>query len=138
MVSAESIGVLAADISRPDALISTLVRPETDAAEMANPNRVKAVLDRFGNALYFSRSPLPYYRSGGSEWLAHVGMYAFRREILEQITALPPGRLEMAESLEQLRWLENGFPIHCCETAYRGFGIDTPADLEKMIESGLI
>jgi 3-deoxy-manno-octulosonate cytidylyltransferase (CMP-KDO synthetase) len=65
-------------------------------------------------------------------------MYAFKSEILEKIMKLEPGKLESAESLEQLRWLENGYPIHCCETDYEGFGIDTPDDLTALQKSGLV
>ncbi len=138
MVSEECLSLLKADISRAEIGISTLVRPETDPGEFSNPNRVKVVTDGNGNALYFSRSPIPYYRSGGSAWLAHIGMYAFKTEVLERIMQLPPDPLELAESLEQLRWLGHGFPVHCCPTGYRGFGIDTPEDLEKLVNSGLI
>jgi len=138
MVSPAAILLLAADILKPGALISTLVRTETDPSSFQNPNRVKVVLDKKGFALYFSRSPVPYYRSGGSDWLSHIGMYAFKANILEEICHLEPGKLEMAESLEQLRWLEHGYPIHCSETEYAGFGVDTPGDLDILIKSGLI
>lgn len=137
-VSPEAVAQLAADISRSGSVISTLIRKEPDLAEANNPNRVKVVVNTDGNALYFSRSPIPYHRSGGSGWLVHVGMYAFRREVFTAIGKLPPGILETAESLEQLRWLENGLPIHCCETDYRGFGVDTPDDLSELLASGLV
>ncbi|MCX6226367.1 MAG: 3-deoxy-manno-octulosonate cytidylyltransferase [Bacteroidia bacterium] len=138
MVTPEAIAVLANDISRPETAISTLFRRETDQLAFCNPNRVKVVLSRKGFALYFSRSPIPYYRTEGSSWFSHVGMYAFKKEILEEIGHLEPGKLETAESLEQLRWLENGYPIHCCESDYTGFGVDTPEDLETLLKSGLI
>ncbi len=138
LVTSEAIALLAADISRPETGISTLIRQETDQVAFHNPNRVKVVLNRAMFALYFSRSPIPYYRSGGTTWFSHVGMYAFKKEILEKIGRLEPGILEMAESLEQLRWLENGFAVHCCETGYEGFGVDTPEDLDLLLKSGLI
>jgi 3-deoxy-manno-octulosonate cytidylyltransferase (CMP-KDO synthetase) len=129
---------LSQDISRPGATISTLIRAETDPEAFRNPNRVKVVINREGFALYFSRSPIPYHHTGGSSWFSHVGMYAFKKEILEQIGHLGPGFLESAESLEQLRWMENGYPVHCCETDYAGSGIDTPEDLDALLKSGLI
>jgi len=138
MVSPEAVSLLAADISLPGAGISTLIRREPDPASAANPNRVKVVVDHAGYALYFSRSAIPNYRSGGSGWLTHVGMYAFRQDLLKEISRLEPGRLELAESLEQLRWLENGYRIHCCETDYQGFGVDTPADLQELLDSGMV
>jgi 3-deoxy-manno-octulosonate cytidylyltransferase (CMP-KDO synthetase) len=138
MVTAAAVSLLADDIRRPDARISTLIRRENDPVAFANPNRVKVVTDRSGNALYFSRSPIPFYRTAGTSWYSHVGMYAFRREVLESTRLLEPGRLETAESLEQLRWLENGIPVHCCETDYSGFGIDTPEDLAALLKSGWI
>ena len=115
-----------------------MIKPEVDQEAFKNPNRVKVVLNRDGFALYFSRSPLPYYRTPGTAWFSHIGMYAFKKEILEQIVELEPGILENAESLEQLRWLENGYPIHCCESNYSGFGIDSPEDLALLLKSGLL
>lgn len=138
MLTPAAIALLAEDISREETAISTLIRPETDQQAFRNPNRVKAVVNRKGYALYFSRSPIPFSRNDGTPWFSHVGMYAFKKEILEEISLLEPGFLESAESLEQLRWLENGYPIHCRETDYVGFGIDTPEDLEKLLQSGLI
>ncbi len=138
LVTVEAISMLAKDISDPDTGISTLVRQETDRTAYNNPNRVKVVFNSGSFALYFSRSPLPYYRNPGTSWFSHVGMYAYKSDILEQIVRLEPGTLEMAESLEQLRWLEHGYNIHCRETDYAGFGIDTPEDLAELTKSGLI
>jgi 3-deoxy-manno-octulosonate cytidylyltransferase (CMP-KDO synthetase) len=138
MLTPTAVTLLAQDILRPEAEISTLIRPETDPVTFKNPNRVKVVINQSGYALYFSRSPIPYYVTAGDAWYSHIGMYAFKSQILEQISHLKPGDLEKAESLEQLRWLENGLSIHCCETGYRGFGVDTPEDLEELIRSGLI
>lgn len=112
--------------------MATLARP-LEADELARPQVVKVVTDLRGNALYFSRAAIPHRRAGGASplALAHVGVYAFTAEALERFAALPPGRLEREEALEQLRALENGLEIRVVETGYRGFGVDTPEDLEK-------
>ncbi|MFA6127597.1 MAG: 3-deoxy-manno-octulosonate cytidylyltransferase [Bacteroidales bacterium] len=136
MLSPEAIATLVADIRLPENKISTLIRPESNPMALRNPNRVKVVTDLKGRALYFSRSPIPHVRNGGCAWFSHVGIYAFKREILEEISTLEPGKLELTESLEQLRWLENGYPVHCCETDYAGFGVDTPEDLDALLKSG--
>ena len=118
--------------------IATLVKSIQDADQLFNPNVVKAVISKQMEALYFSRSPIPHLRNiPEAEWLSHhtfykhIGMYAYRSDILEKITGLPTGILEKAESLEQLRWLENGFRIGVQETTTETIGIDTPADLEN-------
>ena len=125
----------------PATAIATLVRPfaATDGLEaLENPNSPKVVLDAQSRALYFSRSVIPYLRGvERSEWLArhtfykHIGLYAFRTEVLRAVTALPQSALEKAESLEQLRWLENGYKIGVGVTDAETIGIDTPEDLEK-------
>ncbi|MBQ9603716.1 MAG: 3-deoxy-manno-octulosonate cytidylyltransferase [Paludibacteraceae bacterium] len=123
--------------------IATLVKPFTEAdglEALENPNTPKVVMAPDGTALLFSRSVIPYLRGiDKSEWLAqhlhykHIGMYAYRAQVLKQITQLPQTPMEKAESLEQLRWLENGYKIKVavCHTA--SIGIDTPADLERAI-----
>ena len=120
--------------------IATLVKRIEDQEQLFNPNVVKAVVSKNGTALYFSRSPIPHIRNTKeSEWLnentfyKHIGMYAYRRDILKQLTALPVSKLEKAESLEQLRWLENGFKISVAETKTETIGIDTPDDLKKAL-----
>lgn len=112
--------------------MGTLARP-LDAGELERTQVVKVVTDLQGNALYFSRAAIPHRRAGGTSPLAraHVGIYAFTAAFLEKFTSLSPGRLEGEESLEQLRALEHGFRIRVAETGYRGFGIDTPEDLER-------
>jgi len=107
--------------------------------ELFDPNRPKVVVSDNQEAVYFSRSTIPYIRNREKEeWLLahtfylHIGLYGFRRDILPLITALPQSPLEIAESLEQLRWIENGFRITVRVTAYGGFGVDTPGDLEKL------
>ena len=104
---------------------------------LKNPNSPKVVLDQQECALYFSRSVIPYLRGvDEKEWLTHhtfykhIGLYAYRRSVLSEITQLPPGRLEQSESLEQLRWLENGYRIRVGKTDIETIGIDTPEDLQ--------
>nr|WP_320058708.1 3-deoxy-manno-octulosonate cytidylyltransferase [uncultured Bacteroides sp.] len=121
--------------------IATLVKPFTvdDTIEaLENVNSPKVVLNKNRNALYFSRSIIPYQRNVNKvDWLKnhtyykHIGLYAYRVEVLKEITALPQSSLELAESLEQLRWLENGYTIKAGITTMETIGIDTPADLEK-------
>jgi 3-deoxy-manno-octulosonate cytidylyltransferase (CMP-KDO synthetase) len=121
--------------------IATLVKQLTTEEQLFNPNVVKAVLSDDDEALYFSRSPIPHIRNTPpSEWLnkhtfyKHIGMYAYRADILERLTRLSVSTLEKAESLEQLRWLENGFTIAVAETHTETIGIDTPDDLQKAID----
>jgi len=116
----------------PGTEMATLARP-LEAGESERPQVVKVVTDLAGNALYFSRAAIPHRRAGGTSALAraHVGIYAFSGAFLQRFAALSPGRLEAEESLEQLRALEHGHRIKVADTAYRGFGIDTPEDLER-------
>lgn len=121
--------------------IATLVKPftvEDGLSALENPNSPKVVLDNTSHALYFSRSVIPYLRNVEKEkWLSthtfykHIGIYAFRREVLRTVTSLPQGELEKMESLEQLRWLENGFKIGVGISKIETIGIDTPEDLER-------
>ena len=121
--------------------IATLVKPfnEEDGLEaLENPNSPKVVINESGEALYFSRSVIPYLRGvERNEWLKHhtfykhIGIYAFRSEVLKAVTALPASSLEKAESLEQLRWLESGYKIGVGVTDIETVGIDTPEDLER-------
>lgn len=125
----------------PETQIATLVKPfaEKDGLEaLENPNSPKVVLDGRSRALYFSRSVIPYLRGvDRAEWLRrhtyykHIGIYAFRTEVLREVTSLPQSPLELAESLEQLRWLENGYRIGVGITNFDTVGIDTPEDLER-------
>jgi 3-deoxy-manno-octulosonate cytidylyltransferase (CMP-KDO synthetase) len=125
-----------------DAQIVTVMTPLLDPAAIADPNRVKVVVDRNGFALYFSRSPIPYRvasggttipfggTSGGTTFL-HLGLYVYRVEFLREFTRLDRAPLEIAERLEQLRALEHGFRIRVVEVESESWGIDTPADLER-------
>ena len=125
----------------PDTQIATLVKPFTPLMgweSLSNVNSPKVVIDKNMNALDFSRSIIPYQRNVAKEqWLKthvyykHIGLYAYRTEILKEITALPQSDLEIAESLEQLRWIENGYRIKVAITDMETIGIDTPQDLER-------
>ncbi|HAH22787.1 MAG TPA: 3-deoxy-manno-octulosonate cytidylyltransferase [Prolixibacteraceae bacterium] len=121
--------------------IATLIKPITNAAEITNINRPKVVINGQGEALYFSRCPIPFVRGcPPEEWInrqtfySHIGMYAYRYDILLELTKLPVGTLEMAESLEQLRWLENRYRIKTAQTLFENIGIDTPEDLEQAVK----
>lgn len=121
--------------------VATLCVPITHPADIVNPNVVKVVADFEGNALYFSRAPIPWLRDlDPQEWLAHghhfkhLGLYVFRRDTLLEFATLPPGDLEHAEKLEQLRLLENGIPIRVVKTPYDSVGVDTPEDLARVEE----
>ena len=133
-------------ISDADVELATLVRrfdPKLGWDALFNPNTPKVVLDNRGNAVWFSRSIIPYVRShplqewiDSAEFFTHVGMYAYRADTLEAITRLPQSAAELAESLEQLRWLQNGYVIRTAVTDLPTVGIDTPEDLcraEKML-----
>ena len=112
--------------------MSTLKKRIEDPAELLNPNVVKVVTDLSGNAIYFSRSPIPFVRSGEAAHYKHVGLYVYRRDFLLGYSSLPVGPLEEAEKLEQLRALENGYRIRVVETRYESLGVDTPEDLERI------
>jgi 3-deoxy-manno-octulosonate cytidylyltransferase (CMP-KDO synthetase) len=130
----EVVGQLAALLQRDCSVVmATPVRRFTDPDTAQNPNVVKVVVDFRGHALYFSRSPVPFWREAGKVYyLKHIGIYAYRVEFLKTFVAIPPGRLEMAEKLEQLRALEHGYPIHVAETTGDALEVDTPADLARV------
>jgi 3-deoxy-manno-octulosonate cytidylyltransferase (CMP-KDO synthetase) len=115
--------------------IASLMHRTEDKTALMNPNTVKVAVDHQNNALYFSRSLIPYCREvnefNSGLYFRHIGVYAFRRSILPKIALLKPGRLEQTEKLEQLRWLESGYKIKMSETDYSGWGIDTEEDLRK-------
>jgi 3-deoxy-manno-octulosonate cytidylyltransferase (CMP-KDO synthetase) len=116
--------------------IATACTAITHRNDIVDPHVTKVVRDFDGNALYFSHAPIPWVRES-SEHLAvrhwkHLGLYAFRRDALLEFPTLPPGDLERAEQLEQLRWIENGFRIELVETEYDAIGVDVPADLERV------
>lgn len=124
-------------IRRDDTCLATLCKRITDPGRVHNPNAVKVVFDHEGNALYFSRHPLPFVRgTEPDQWFAmtdyyqHIGIYAYKTATLRVIADMPQSRLEKAESLEQLRWLENGLRIRVAVTeAHDSIAVDTPEDL---------
>ncbi|WP_346696590.1 3-deoxy-manno-octulosonate cytidylyltransferase [Barnesiella viscericola] len=142
-IKPEQIESLIACFDSPQTQIATLVRPfeATEGYEaLANPNSPKVVMNERHEALYFSRSIIPYLRGVEPEqWLSrhvyykHIGMYGYRADVLGEITRLPQSSLELAESLEQLRWLQNGYTVKVGITTQETIGIDTPVDLQKAI-----
>ena len=140
-IDPEQIRLLTSGFEDRRVQIATLVKKESRETEVANPNTVKVVLDHLGDAIYFSRSPIPYRRNPMAHitYYRHIGIYAYSLATLQAITGLPPGKLELAESLEQLRWIEAGFKIRTKETEKGSLAIDTPADLEvvnQMLKKG--
>jgi 3-deoxy-manno-octulosonate cytidylyltransferase (CMP-KDO synthetase) len=122
-------------LDEPEVPMGTLKKRIEDPAELTNPNVVKVVTDLAGNAIYFSRSTIPYLRDYGSEpavHYKHVGLYVYRRDFLLSYSQLRVGPLERAERLEQLRALENGHSIRVAETDYESLGVDTPEDLARV------
>lgn len=132
---------LLASLLDAETQLATLIKRISHADELFSPNVVKAVTNAKGDAMYFSREPIPHLRSSPrSEWLEqhlwfkHIGIYAYRTDVLQEITRLPQGWLENIESLEQLRWLEAGYSIRTAETQLETAGIDTPEDLERALK----
>ena len=113
--------------------VASLMERITHPDDIANPNNVKVVVNKFNEALYFSRSVIPFPRDTNTKvpYYKHIGIYAYRKDVLQQFTQLPPSLLEETEKLEQLRYLENGFKIRLAVTDIPTIGIDTPEDLEK-------
>ncbi len=140
-VQQSQIEALCACFKDPDTQIATLGKPFSAMEAVENPNSPKIVVDNHGYAMYFSRSIIPFVRGvDKSGWLTkypflkHLGIYAYRSEVLHEITQLPQSSLEKAESLEQLRWLQNGYRIKVGVTDVETVGIDTPEDLQKAEE----
>ena len=140
-VATSQIETLKGLFDHPQTQIGTLGKRFETMEAVLNPNSPKIVTDKNGFALYFSRSVVPFVRGKEQgEWqthfpyLKHLGIYAYRREILHEITQLPQSSLEIAESLEQLRWLENGYRIRVGLTETETVGIDTPEDLQRAEE----
>ena len=138
-VQPEQIQRLLQTIQSGSSGIATLAKKIDDPHLLTNPNSVKVVVNQLGHALYFSRHPIPYIRgSEPTDWLEqdlhykHIGLYAFRRSTLLEIAQLPTSLLETAESLEQLRWLDNGYTIQVGLTDLETIGIDSPEDLERV------
>ena len=131
-------------IDSPDTEIATLIQPILKNEDIFRPDMVKVILDKEQNAICFSRSPIPHiFGVDESKWLenypfyGHVGLYAYRNNVLQKLSKLTEGLLEKVESLEQLRWLENGFKIKTNVTDSDNFGIDTPEDLRLAVKGGI-
>lgn len=134
----EQICLLMSCFDQADVRIATLVRLCEAGEDIFNPNQPKVILDKKGDAIYFSRAAIPYIRDAepGSwtsrhKYYKHIGLYAYRTDTLQRLTALDRSSLELAESLEQNRWIENGFKIRTAVTFWENIGIDTPDDLDK-------
>ncbi len=144
-ISPVQIELLAKAFLKPETEIATLVKKADNAQDLFNPNKPKVVVSANFDALYFSRSPIPYLRGvDEKEWhqkhtfYNHIGLYGYRSDVLMAITKLERGTLEKCESLEQLRWLENGYKIAVMETELESLSIDTPEDLQALKDRGLI
>lgn len=143
-IQPEQIELLKNCFSKPDTQLATLVKPFDKNGDfeqtLFNPNTPKVVLNNRNEAMYFSRSIIPYIRGEKhTGWLQthtfykHIGLYAYRADVLKEITHLPQSSLEIAENLEQLRWLQNGYTIQTAITQMETIGIDTPEDMEKAL-----
>ncbi|MBC8317430.1 MAG: 3-deoxy-manno-octulosonate cytidylyltransferase [Desulfobulbaceae bacterium] len=134
----EMLSELITPFQSPEVLVTTLAH-KINQEEAQNPDQVKVVLGKGNRALYFSRSLIPFPRDGVDDgFYGHIGLYAFRMKTLEQFVSLEKGMLENKEKLEQLRLLENDFPIHVVPTKHKGFGVDRPEDIaivEKILQN---
>ncbi|MFR5870350.1 MAG: 3-deoxy-manno-octulosonate cytidylyltransferase [Alistipes sp.] len=140
-VAEEQLRLITGCFDDPATEIATLVKAFDAHEDIFNPNSPKVVLSTDGYALYFSRSAIPYLRGTerdrwqrSHKFLKHIGLYAYKSSVLRRIAELPQGTLEKLESLEQLRWLENGFRIKAAETHSESLAIDTPDDLKAAVE----
>lgn len=137
-IDPKQIDLLVDMIVRDDTPLASLAKRIDDADELFSPNAVKVVVNQEGNAMYFSRNPIPFMRNvDRDEWLAkgrfykHIGIYAYKADVLHQVAHMEPSALEQAESLEQLRWLENGLAIRMALSDAENISIDTPDDLHR-------
>ncbi len=139
LIQPEELQTLMDCFQVPATGIATLIRKITQEEEPQNPNLVKVVVDKSLKALYFSRALIPYIRGQkpkGFSYYAHLGLYAYRSDVLEKIVNLPVSALEQSEMLEQLRWLEHGITIQTDITDLPSIGVDTPEDLERIMREG--
>lgn len=141
-IKPEQIGLLKSCFGSAGVDIATLIRECAPGEDVFNPNQVKVITGNEGFAIYFSRSAIPFIRDHEpAQWTQrhlfykHIGLYAYRTEVLKTITKLPPGKLERAESLEQNRWIENGLRIKCALTKWDSISIDTPDDLKQALDN---
>lgn len=140
LIRPDQLDELLTAFKNSDVKLATLVKRMSSIEDVLNPNRIKVVLDKDKNGVYFSRSPIPFIaNTDKSEWLAkadfwkHIGIYAWRSDVLSKLIALPKTELEQQESLEQLRWIYNGFKIATVETQIETPNIDAPEDLKKVL-----
>ncbi len=138
-IDPEQITKLAGCFATPETQIATLVKQVKTEQELHNPNTPKVIVNKLSEAVYFSRSAIPHIRGEEpANWLEfypffkHIGIYGYRADVLQEITKLPISALEKAESLEQLRWIENGYRIKVAETELETYAVDTPEDLELL------
>lgn len=141
----EQLDTLKLCFNDPKTQIATLIKPINDTEIIFDENKTKVIINNSKEAIYFSRTPLPFVKGYlPGEWgsrhkfYLHIGLYAYKRDILLSIARLEQTPLEKAESLEQLRWIENGYRIKVEFTQYNSIGIDTPGDLDKIKKLGLI
>jgi 3-deoxy-manno-octulosonate cytidylyltransferase (CMP-KDO synthetase) len=144
-ISPEQLMELTKCFDDPQAEIATLMKRIEEQAELYDSSTPKVVCDKYGRALYFSRSTIPFLRDiPQNEWSCHhpfykhIGLYGYKREILPEIVSMEEGLLEKAEKLEQLRWLENGIKISVRESSYDSYSVDTPADIDSLKAKGII
>lgn len=141
LIDYRQLDALCSAFDDPTIRIATLAKPGASEEERNNPNRIKVVLDAFNRALYFSRSSIPNTHHGKPEaletqdFLRHIGVYAYRKSTLLELTALQPTALEQVESLEQLRWMYYGFPIHVVKTFIETPNIDVPSDVDDVLKA---
>src|SRR5208337_1773427 len=134
MTRPEHIATLLKVMENPAAQVGTVMTP-AEELDIANPNAVKVVTDLNGRALYFSRATVPFDRDGARpRYFKHLGLYAYRKSALDLFVSRPEATLERSERLEQLRFLENGIPIHVAETPFDSVGVDTEEDLQRVAE----
>ncbi|MBS3807837.1 MAG: 3-deoxy-manno-octulosonate cytidylyltransferase [Bacteroidales bacterium] len=140
-IQPEQLRELMSCFSAPETQIATLIKAIDQNNDIFNENLPKVVTDQDSHALYFSRSPIPFIRNQDkNQWIQHypfmkhVGLYAYRTDILRQITRLAPSSLELAESLEQNRWIQNGYRIKTAITLHENHPVDTPGDLEAILQ----
>lgn len=139
LITKEPLAALIKVFEDAEVGMASLMTSLSDSSQLSNPNIVKVVINNYADALYFSRSAIPFDRDQQAQvsYYRHIGVYAFRYQVLKQFVALPAGKLEQIEKLEQLRALEHGIPIRMVYTTYQGIGIDSPEDLylvEQMLK----
>lgn len=137
-INPQQIDQLVQCFDNEETLIATLVRQAGEEEDLNNANIIKVVLNQRGEAMYFSRSVIPFNRGSAENsdkiYYIHTGLYGYRAPVLKEIARLPCGKLELIESLEQLRWLENGYTIKAAISNYESIAVDTPQDLIKIKE----